>query len=280
MSTAVALIRGAVTGAITRAMTRAVTGVVTAVVVMVWVGATTALLTDPVLGQEAFFQDANALYRDGDFHGAIAGYESVIASGLTSPELHYNLGNAYYRVGSLGPAVLNYERALRLDPSLEDARANLELVKGHLVDRIEPLPGFWMARLADWWIRVVPPNLLWLLSGVFYLATTGGLVWMILAPSRRSSGPLRIGLSVAGALTLVLIATHVLRTVRLGSHAAVVMVPEVTVLSAPADAGGLTVFQIHEGTRVRIDDRSGDWMEVVLEDGKVGWVRQDAVQEI
>lgn len=239
-----------------------------------------AFAAGPVLAQEDFYRDANALYRDGDFQGAIAGYESILSSGFTSPELHYNLGNAYYRAGSLGLAVLHYERALRLDPSLEDAEANLELVKGRLVDRIDPLPGFWMGRLADWWIRVLPPNLLWLLSGVLYLATTGGIVWMILAPSRRGWAPLRLGLWISGTLTAVFVATHVLRVVRLGTEAAVVLVPEVTVLSAPADAGGLTVFQIHEGTRVRIDDRAGEWLEVVLADGKVGWVREDAVEEI
>lgn len=33
-----------------------------------------------------------------------------------SSNLFYNLGNAYYRQGKLGLAILNYERALRLDP--------------------------------------------------------------------------------------------------------------------------------------------------------------------
>jgi uncharacterized protein YgiM (DUF1202 family) len=52
------------------------------------------------------------------------------------------------------------------------------------------------------------------------------------------------------------------------------------VRSAPADQDDLTLFEIHEGTRVRIDERAGEWAEVVLDDGKVGWVPADVLEEI
>lgn len=34
----------------------------------------------------------------------------------------------------------------------------------------------------------------------------------------------------------------------------------------------LTVFTVHEETKVRVDRLSGEWAEVVLEEGRVGWV--------
>jgi hypothetical protein len=40
------------------------------------------------------------------------------------------------------------------------------------------------------------------------------------------------------------------------------------------------LFEIHEGTRVRIDQRAGLWAEIVLEDGKVGWVPVEAMEVI
>jgi SH3-like domain-containing protein len=60
----------------------------------------------------------------------------------------------------------------------------------------------------------------------------------------------------------------------------VVMDEEVPVRSAPSDDEELLVFAVHEGTKVRIERRAGEWLEVVLEDGKVGWVRAEVLQVI
>ena len=49
---------------------------------------------------------------------------------------------------------------------------------------------------------------------------------------------------------------------------------EVELLRAPL-RDNLTLFEVHEGTVVRIDQRTGEWAEIVLADGKVGWVRAD-----
>ena len=38
-------------------------------------------------------------------------------------------------MGELGKAILSYERALRLDPTFDDARNNLEFVNSKITDR-------------------------------------------------------------------------------------------------------------------------------------------------
>ena len=84
---------------------------------------------------------ADEAYKAADYATAIEHYESVLADGLASADLYYNLGNAYYRTGQMGRAILNYERALRLDPGMSDARENLALAENHTVDRIAVLPS-------------------------------------------------------------------------------------------------------------------------------------------
>ena len=42
----------------------------------------------------------------------------------------------------------------------------------------------------------------------------------------------------------------------------------------------LTLFEVHEGTRVRVDQRTEAWAEIVLEDGKVGWVPAETIGAI
>lgn len=67
---------------------------------------------------------ANEMYKQGQYSDAAALYEEILKNGV-SPELYYNLGNSYYKADETGLAILNYERALRLDPGLNDASYNL-----------------------------------------------------------------------------------------------------------------------------------------------------------
>ena len=52
---------------------------------------------------------------------------------------------------------------------------------------------------------------------------------------------------------------------------AIVFAPTVTVKSSP-DASGTDLFILHEGTKVSIKSKLGDWNEIEMEDGNVGWM--------
>lgn len=235
-----------------------------------------------VLAQEALFDEGNRHYREGDFGAAAASYRAVLDGGFESAEVYYNLGNAHFRLGDVGLAVLNYERAARLDPANDDIRANLALVNRMLPDRIEPLPRFWVLSVFDWWMALVPRGRLEAAVAVCYVLLGLAVVLLLLGRSGRwPAGALR-RIAFGGAVaTVVLGGTLLVREAGWGvPEHAVVMAAEARVLSAPSEEGGLTVFTLHEGTRVRIDRRSGEWAEIVLADGKVGWLRLDFLEVV
>ena len=66
--------------------------------------------------QETVLQNANQAFHDGRFQEAIDNYTTLLESGRSNAALFYDLGNAWFRLGNLGKAILNYERALALDP--------------------------------------------------------------------------------------------------------------------------------------------------------------------
>ena len=63
-------------------------------------------------------------YAESKFEDAVEIYEAALAEQGPSAALYYNLGNAYYRTNNPGKAILNYERALKIDADDEDAKAN------------------------------------------------------------------------------------------------------------------------------------------------------------
>lgn len=73
-------------------------------------------------------QKGHALYRSGDFKGALSQYQQdqADAQGL------YNQGNALAKSGDLEGALAAYEKALAQQPEFEDAQFNHDLVKSLL----------------------------------------------------------------------------------------------------------------------------------------------------
>jgi tetratricopeptide (TPR) repeat protein len=232
-------------------------------------------------GQEELIQEGNLRYQNEDYQGALEAYKSVLEAGYEGGDLYYNLGNAYFKTGDLGHSILNYERALRLLPRNPDVRANLELARSLTADEIEPLPRFWVFGVISWWVSLIPRGILILIVVACYLAVFGSLLVRILA---RQPGPGRaaVWVLVGAALALVFFGTTLLARERVlgASEWGIIMVEEVPVQSAPSDEDDLTLFRIHEGTKVRLDQRTELWSEVVLEDGKVGWVPSEALEII
>ncbi|MXX55520.1 MAG: tetratricopeptide repeat protein [Gemmatimonadetes bacterium] len=244
--------------------------------------AVAALLAPSVAhAQEALFDEGNRLYQEGDFGGAADRYVAVLEGGYESAALYYNLGNAHFRLGEVARAVLNYERAARLDPADEDVQANLALVNQMLQDRIEPLPRFWMLSVFDWWMALIPRGWLATAAAACYSVLGLAAVLMVLDRPRGWRAALRRAVYAGAVGTVILGGTLLIRETGLG-HAehAVVMATEARVLNAPSEEGGLAVFTLHEGTKVRIDRRTGEWAEIVLADGKVGWLRVALIEVI
>ncbi|MBO4774326.1 MAG: tetratricopeptide repeat protein, partial [Bacteroidales bacterium] len=106
------------------------------------------LLAGPVMaGSDGeLWQEANDAYRRKDYGTAVSLYEKLIANEAVSADLYYNMGNACYRLNRLGEALLWYERALRLQPSNADIRANIAFVNSQTVDQMEVLPELFLKR--------------------------------------------------------------------------------------------------------------------------------------
>jgi tetratricopeptide (TPR) repeat protein len=232
---------------------------------------------DPV----ALYQRGNRLYQEDDYTGAVEAYRRVLEGGLESADLYYNLGNAHFKAGSLGRAILSYERALRLRPGDSDIRANLELARSLTADEIEPLPRFWVLSVLSWWVNLLPRTGLLLTLVLAYLVGAGGIILLILS-RRMALGRLGTWLAAGGGLGILLFGCTLLVRERLVGEVewGIVMEDAAAVQSAPSEEDDLTLFRVHEGTRVRVDRAAEGWLEIVLEDGKVGWVPSDVLEII
>lgn len=226
------------------------------------------------------FDSANTYYSAGDFEKAIGLYEEILSKGFSSPELYYNLGNAYYRSNSLSGAILNFERALRMSPGDGDIQFNLEIARTYLVDRIEEIPPFFLKK----WIQSISSLLTsdgwaWLsvLSFCFILAFSALFIFS------RSLFVRKIVFAIAVVLLFLSSAGFYLsweQKRRIQSPNEAIITASMVVIKSSPDENATDLFILHEGTKVFIRERLGQWIEISLLDGKKGWVREQAFEII
>lgn len=239
------------------------------------------LLQGAVWAQPAqLMEEANAAYANKNYQRAIDTYEQILAEGLTSEVLHYNLGNAYFRTQQLGKAILHYEKALQLAPSDGDIQHNLEVAYALQTDEMEPLPAFFLSK---WW-RGLRGRLSangWTVFGLLLLwISAGGLLLWLLGKERtqRKRGFL------VGIITLVLCTlpfSLALSRKHFDEHSkeAVLLAHETQLHFAP-DADSQVVLTVHEGLKVDLQDRISGWYKVRLPNGEIGWLPVEVVAEI
>ncbi len=229
---------------------------------------------------EDILQKGNTYYREGAYNKAIEEYKKLVDEGYVGTSLFYNLGNANYRIGKIGYAILYYEKALELSPSDEDVKHNLDFAHLSTVDRIQPLPRFF---LFDWWEALLG---LFSDNGWAYVVFVFYLLVILLAGAYSYSKTVKeqkifFFSSIAGVFLLAFsISLLVIKVKREATLKSGVIVEQVVTVKFSPDSQSTDAFMIHEGLKVNLEDQLDNWIKIRLADGKVGWVLEENIEGI
>src|SRR5262249_4026640 len=218
-----------------------------------FVGAVLAFLAaTPVFAQpDTQFAKANQEYAQAHFKEGIASYEALVRPGQWNANLFYDLGNAYFRTRDFGRAILNYERALALDPHHPEATANLQIARDES-RALELQP----TRL-EHYLQFASINQYSNAAAVAFWLGIFGIVTLIFA--HRRSGVL-MSLSIACLLTCAVFgwAAYTLEHGRKGRALAIVTGQDVQARLATADTAN-SVLALPPGSEIKILSTRGDW---------------------
>ena len=228
---------------------------------------------------QQLWDSANTAYTQGRWQDAADGYEMIASLGLESPQLYYNLGNAWFKADNLGKAIVNYERALKLDPSFSDARYNLEFASGHTQDRIESVPEFVLKTWTRKFCYILDSDAWAVIFIVFLALACAAALLFFLAPTVgwKRTGFISAIVCVLLGGTALGFSLHQRNDYFLRDEA-IVMKPVISTKSSPD--GTMDLFILHEGTKVRIIDSVGIWTNIEISDGRQGWVHADDIEII
>lgn len=238
------------------------------------------LASGQVSGQDdrsAKFSKGVELYTASDYEGALREWLEIYDTGYRSAELAYNIGNAYFKLNNVPGAILFYERARLLKPGDNNINYNLQIAKTLVVDKFEEIPELFFSRWFDFLSLMLHTNTWAVLSIITFL-----LFLVLLSVYIYSSRYKLKVISFWAAVLFLFISASSLaftlrnRTLVYDSQSAVIFSPSVNGKSSP-DASGTDLFVLHEGTKVSIEDKVGDWFEIKLSDGNKGWVPSNSL---
>ncbi len=245
-------------------------------VIILFFSLSSSIVDDNVI----LLEEANKVYNEGSFEQATELYETVIQNGYESAEVYYNLGNAFFKQNKIAAAILNYEKAKKLEPNDENINFNLKIANSRIVDKIETVPElFYM----QWWNSLIYALTVdqWgmLSTATFILLLVMALIfllWRLVWLKKLSFW--------FGVLFLISsISTYALANQKFNSfkkdYEAIVFTPTVTVKSSPTESS-IDLFVIHEGTKVELTDNVAEWYEIIIANGSVGWVRATDIEKI
>ena len=227
---------------------------------------------------------AEAEYREGNFVESIKLYESQIAQQKQmkqeSPELYYNLGNSYFRDNQIAKAIVNYERALLLDPGDSDARHNLRFARTKIEDKIDSADNFFVNQ----WIRSLQ-NLYsantWAIIGIilFMLLIVAIGAYMISTQIQVRKLSFYIGIILLSFVIISNVFAFKQKNKVVNRSTGIVMSASASIYTSP-DAHSQELFRLHEGSKFRIKREEGNWVEIVIANGSVGWLQKKNIEKI
>lgn len=230
--------------------------------------------------QKQLFEKANQYYNEAVYDSALAVYQNLLAANYASDALYYNIGNTYFKLKDLPSAILYYEKALKINPSDEDIKNNLQIANSMIVDKIEVIPQLFFR---VWWkafYNMLPANSWGWISVVIFLLTLAAVYVYLTSPN---TGVRKLTFFAGLVLVFLTIASFGLASQKYyytrQTNEAIIFAPTITVKSSPAQSS-VDLFVLHEGTKVALLDKTNGWVKIRISNGSVGWLPENTLEGI
>jgi tetratricopeptide (TPR) repeat protein len=205
---------------------------------------------------------ANQAYQNGKYEEAKVDYLQLVHAGQYSADLFYNLGNVWFKLGDQGRAILNYERALLLNPGLEEAESNLHAVLKIVGNDDQPTFRDRVGVYADYF-PLIASLAFWILAFSIFPA------WR---KHGRSSVFWRRLCVVSGFIFLGCVAAYVwIGSGSKDENRALIIDSAADLKYGPA-VSARSVESLQIGDQVRLISERGDWTFCRANAGNLGWI--------
>ena len=224
---------------------------------------------------DSLFSIGNRYFSIEKYDYALDAYLAILEK-VENPDLYFNIGNTYYRQGNLGQAIWAYEKGIQLSPLHKDLKYNLDFVNARVKDRIEVPKGILFIEMYRTIKRNVKLNDLLLWGGIMMLLASFATFFKVFNILDNIFAYRMTVILFIFSLLLHMIALDKYWEIS-DKNEGIIISSIVNVRSAPIDRDEKIIFRIHEGLKVDILQSQPGWFEIILLDGKKGWIEHQSL---
>lgn len=237
-------------------------------------------------------QLADSAYNKGEYAEAVEIYNDVINKKGVSSQLYFNIGNAYAKAGDYGLSMVNYKRALLLDPGNKSARENIKYLESKVLESnqselrgkkfsLEPEETPFLTGLKYFVIRDHLSDTWFAWSVVCFCLFIACLaIYLFL----KNVNLRKIGF-FGGFISLILSVIFIIFSFGAASYKsdeAVIITPKVRLMSDPSETSKESPINLTRGTVLKVIDQypseeETTWYKVRLNSDFVGWLPKDDI---
>ncbi len=228
---------------------------------------------------DSLFVRANRLYAQKNYTEAGKLYRKILERGYHSPELYYNLGNTAYKENSIPEAIYYYEKALKYNPSLKDARENLQIARRFVKTDIQKIPEDFLTKILRKITGFLSPDS-WAKTALLFLllAFLSFVVFLFTADVFRKRGAF-YGLVVFLFLFLYVWGSAHYQHRLHAQKEAIVMQEGIPAYTEP-DLSAEKVMVLPPGLKVNLLEETEEWDKIKLPNGKTVWIQHGSLKKI
>jgi tetratricopeptide (TPR) repeat protein len=221
------------------------------------------------------FQKAVQFYEVKQYSSSVEQFNRCLDQGIENAEIYYNIGNAQYKDGKLSLAILNFEKALKINPLHLDAIHNLSIAESQRLDK-----QFSMDRKSTLYqiLYFLPINWSLQISVLLILAWISFVIF-----SKNKSDQIQLRLYALAVATFIIacpiIASTSYRIYQIEFQKfGVILNDKVHVLTGPSQNANM-LTTLNSGYKFEILETKEEWTKVKFED-TYGWVLKKSLGEI
>lgn len=225
------------------------------------------------------FFKGNSFYEKMDYEKAAEVYVKILDAGVESGPLYYNIGNSLFKIGKIGYSILSYKKAQKLIPGDSDLKSNLAYAQSLTEDSgLQPQDGNRLAQFIKIPFKEFNLNTVAIILITLYLMIIALIIAGLINPVFKR----RVAF-VFWLLLILFLTTLAAFSVRYYDEETIqhgiVVVKEAECKYEPIDKS-TTYFTLKEGQDVVVLKTRNGWRRIKRIDGKLGWVKSDAVEGI
>jgi tetratricopeptide (TPR) repeat protein len=238
------------------------------------------LLTTQIFFAQSGFDKGNYLYQKGRYEQAISEYESVLATKQHSAELYFNLGNCYYKLNKVAPSIYNYEKALVLSPDDAEIKNNLKFAQKMTIDEVKDVPKVGFSKMVHDFASIFHYNTWAWISVAFSTLFLLSFIGYYLSQIALSKRIFFFGMFALLFLLLISVSAAISEQNDFKNEKPAIVFAEMVLVKSEPQKASTTVFTLHEGTKVFVQETLENWEKIQLTDGTEGWIEKTAIKEV